>query len=197
MTTKNEWQTPQWLYDALDEQFHFQADLACTIENCKAPAGFTKNGVFYKTTNGGFDVPDCDSQRLDSLHQSWDYITAFCNPPFSRDPASKTCLEDWIEKAYNARNSTIVMLIPNRPGNSAWQKFILPSHGAKAIVNLSGRINYEYHGKSIGSPTFETAIVVFWSIPTKIDRRLTNLGFKRSSGKFWYWTPKKPGKEVK
>lgn len=190
MTTKNEWQTPQWLYDALDEQFHFQTDLACTIENCKAPAGFTKNGVFYKTINGCFDVPDCDYQRLDSLYQSWDNITAFCNPPFSRDPETGTTLYDWVKKASEAKNSTIVMTIPNRPGNLAWQEFILPIDGAKAIINLEGRVNYEYMGKSVGSPTFETAIVIFDDyMPIngiRIIDKLKRLGLRQSSDKFWY-----------
>ena len=32
--SKDEWQTPQELFDKLNEEFHFNLDLACNVKNC-------------------------------------------------------------------------------------------------------------------------------------------------------------------
>ena len=44
MTTSNtpEWGTPQWLFDELDEEFHFNLDPCCTHENAKCEKHFTQ-----------------------------------------------------------------------------------------------------------------------------------------------------------
>lgn len=44
MMTSNtpEWGTPQWLFDELDAEFHFDLDPCCTHENAKCAKHFTK-----------------------------------------------------------------------------------------------------------------------------------------------------------
>lgn len=44
MMTSNtpEWGTPQWLFDELDAEFHFNLDPCCTHENAKCAKHFTK-----------------------------------------------------------------------------------------------------------------------------------------------------------
>lgn len=191
---KNSWTTPKQLARNICREFELNVDLACTVENCICDIGFTKDGRFIRKINGDMDVSFfSEAFGLDSLHKSWDNLRGFLNPPHSPDRESKTTIYDWIKKASEAKNSTIVMLIPNAPETKAWQEFIFPS--AVAVVNMSPRLRYCYidengEEKEGDSPRFPSALVVFdeWNddYDTKIAIALTNLGFKRSSGKFWY-----------
>ena len=63
-TGKDDWETPQWLFNQLDDEFHFTLDPCCTAENAKCRKYYTK------AENG--------------LEQDWKGETVFCNPPYSR-----------------------------------------------------------------------------------------------------------------
>ena len=69
-----EWATPQSLFDALDDEFHFTLDPCATAENAKCVKYYTK--------------------AQDGLAQDWTGETVFCNPPYGRK------IEPWIRKAY-------------------------------------------------------------------------------------------------
>lgn len=69
----NEWETPQELFNELNEEFHFTLDPASTHENAKCEKHYT--------------------QEEDGLAQDWSGETVFCNPPYGRE------LPLWIEKA--------------------------------------------------------------------------------------------------
>ena len=56
-----EWSTPQWLFDELDNEFHFTLDPCSTHENHKCDKYYTE------TENG--------------LLQDWQGETVYCNPP--------------------------------------------------------------------------------------------------------------------
>lgn len=183
---KNDRQTPPEFFNKFHKYFKFNTDLACTPENCLCNNGFCKDGYII---DGVFHRDDHNSL---SEHTCWRSIIAFLNAPFSRDKESETCLKDWIRKAYwNKYDNIIFMMLPNKPGNSAWQEYILPEGSANFVINLSQRIKYLYGGKVIGSPEFETAIVIF-NDPKYDDfvvENLEKIGFKRSSKdsqKFWY-----------
>lgn len=70
----DEWETPQDLFDKLNEEFHFTIDVCATEENAKVSKFFTKD------QNG--------------LLQDWTGETVWCNPPYGR------AVEAWIHKAY-------------------------------------------------------------------------------------------------
>ena len=59
-----EWETPQKLFDELNQEFHFNLDPCCTKENAKCKNHFTK------LENG--------------LNQDWQGYRVFCNPPYGR-----------------------------------------------------------------------------------------------------------------
>ena len=67
-----EWETPQVLFDALNEKFGFTLDPCSTDDNAKCEKHFTK------AENG--------------LIQSWDGETVYCNPPYGRE------MPEWIAK---------------------------------------------------------------------------------------------------
>ena len=40
-TGKDDWETPQWLFNQLDDEFHFTLDAAATDKSAKCPAYYT------------------------------------------------------------------------------------------------------------------------------------------------------------
>lgn len=68
-----EWETPKWLFDQLNEEFHFTLDPCCTEQNAKCSKHYTK--------------------AEDGLKQSWIGEIVYCNPPYGRT------MGDWIKKA--------------------------------------------------------------------------------------------------
>ena len=87
-----EWGTPQWLFDKLDEEFHFTLDPCASDQNYKCGRYFT-----------AYD---------DGLKQDWGGETVFCNPPYGRGHCAT-----WAKKCYEESlkpNTTVVMLTPAR-----------------------------------------------------------------------------------
>ena len=59
-SAKQDWETPQDLFDAINAEFNFTLDAAASPENAKAKAYFTK--------------------EMDGLHQSWANHVVWLNP---------------------------------------------------------------------------------------------------------------------
>lgn len=88
------WPTPQWLFDQLNEQYSFTLDAAADDENHKCERYFTA--------------------KEDGLSQKW-WGVVFCNPPYGRH------IGKWVKKAYDEAKcgATVVMLLPART-DTAW-----------------------------------------------------------------------------
>lgn len=97
-SSKQDWETPQSLFDDIDREFNFTFDAAASISNAKTERFFT--------------------QEDDALRQDWPIETYWLNPPYG---AKSGTLKQWVEKAYYAskKGSTVVMLIPART-NTNW-----------------------------------------------------------------------------
>jgi len=64
-TGKDDWETPQWLYDKLNEKYHFNLDVAASENNHKCANYFT--------------------EKDNALIQDWyGFGAVFCNPPYSK-----------------------------------------------------------------------------------------------------------------
>ena len=109
----NEWETPQELYDGLNEEFGFTLDPCSTDENHKCGKHFTI--------------------EQDGLSQSWDNEVVFCNPPYGR------VIGHWVQKASEARGGTVVMLIPARTDTRYFHEFI---YGMAEIRSIKGRLKF-------------------------------------------------------
>lgn len=83
--SNDEWETPQWLFDKLDAEFHFDFDVCATYANAKCK-------VFW-------------SKEQNALEQPWSK-TNWCNPPYSDQMP-------WVKKAYEEtlKGNTTVMLM--------------------------------------------------------------------------------------
>ena len=126
------WETPQPLFDKLNEVFHFELDAAAMDDSAKCKKYYTP--------------------KDDALKQEWNGIT-YLNPPYGREQ-SKFILKAVEESKKNARQ--VVCLIPARPDTKSWQDVIFKNGVAFCFVK--GRIKF---GNGKGSAPFPSAIVVF------------------------------------
>lgn len=111
---KDEWQTPKWLYDLLNREFHFNLDPAATHQNALCANYYT--------------------EEVNGLIQPW-YDPTFVNPPYSN-------LYQWVRKGYEEAekgNATVVMLVPARTDTRAWWNYVRWGE----VRFLPGRLKFE------------------------------------------------------
>lgn len=140
---KQDWNTPRWLFDLLDAEFHFTCDVCATVENAL--------------------VPNYYSPEDDGLAQFWTG-TCFMNPPYKN-----TAL--WIRKAWESAAlglATVVCLIPARTDTKWWWDYV--RHGEVRL--LKGRLHFSGHDNGAPFPSavviFDVpfaAKTVYWEIP--------------------------------
>lgn len=125
------WETPQYLFDQLNDEFHFTLDVCADKDNAKLPKYFTK--------------------EQDGLKQDWTGETVWCNPPYGRQ------MQLWIKKCYehSIGGGIAVMLVPVRTGNKAFHNWILPY---AEIRFIKGRLRFG--GSNVNAP-FDSMIVIF------------------------------------
>lgn len=125
------WETPQWLFDRLDADYHFTLDPCATFENKKCFKFYT--------------------EKEDGLKQDWFGEHVFINPPFSQ-------IGKWVEKAVREymNKVLVVMLLPVR-SDTKWFHSYIPGV-ASQIYFIKGRLKF---GKSKNSAPFPSMIVVW------------------------------------
>ena len=131
-SNSDEWNTPQDLFDKLNETYHFDLDVCATEQNAKCHRFFDK--------------------AQDGLRQSWGRYTVWCNPPYSQ-------IADWVRKAaHEQRNgTTTVMLIPARTDTKWFHEYVYEKCGV-SIQFVKGRLKFS--GAKNCAP-FPSMIVVF------------------------------------
>lgn len=130
---RDDWETPQDLFDRLDATYHFTLDPCSTHENAKCEKHFTAED--------------------DGLSRSWAGETVFCNPPYGRSIGA------WVRKcSEESRHAKVVMLIPARTDTAYFHDYIY----RKARVEfLRGRLKFERGGRSLNAAPFPSMIVEF------------------------------------
>jgi phage N-6-adenine-methyltransferase len=110
-----EWETPQDLFDALNEKHKFTLDPCATFDNRKCEKFFTKLD--------------------DGLKQSWKNERVFMNPPYGR------LIGKWIAKALDETvdSATTVCLIPARTDTRWWHNYAVKG----AVEFLKGRLEFQ------------------------------------------------------
>ena len=127
----DEYETPQDLYESLNDEFGFNLDPCSTDSNCKCTLHFTV--------------------EEDGLKQSWSGCRVFCNPPYSQ-------VGKWVRKAYRESkqpDTLIVLLVPARTDTKWFHGYCL--HRAE-IRFIKGRLRFS--GAKYNAP-FPSMIVVF------------------------------------
>lgn len=130
-SVSSEWETPQSLFDCLNERYHFNLDPASTDENAKCKNHFT---VF---DNG--------------LNQNWGGYNVWLNPPYGKE------IREWVKKAYEEGkkpNTTVVCLLPARTDTAWFHDYCLKGK----LEFIRGRLKF---GKNKNNAPFPSMIVVF------------------------------------
>lgn len=136
-TGKDDWETPQWLFDKLNEKYHFNLDAAATDANHKCENYFTEED--------------------NALTQDWSrFGVVFCNPPYSK----KANQDAWVKKCFEeAKKGTLVVaLLPARTDTKRFHDYCL---GKASIYFIEGRLHFEQNGVALGPSTFPSMICVW------------------------------------
>lgn len=128
----DEWSTPQYLFDKLNEEFHFDLDVCANESNHKC-------ALYY-------------DRKQDGLKMPWEGHVVWCNPPYGRE------IGKWVKKAcyeHVAHGTTIVMLLPARTDTRWFHNHVL---GWSTIRFLQGRLKF---GDSKNSAPFPSMLVIY------------------------------------
>ena len=103
----DEWETPQHLYDRLNNEFEFDYDICASHQN-------TKVKTFYTTKDQ--NSLDYDWSMLLKDENNFEPFI-WCNPPYSK-------IGEFVKKAYeeSLKGCTVVMLIPRRTDTKYWKE---------------------------------------------------------------------------
>jgi len=95
MSETPEWETPQWLFDILNKEFHFDLDVCASEKNHKCKKYFSKQD--------------------DGLKQKWQG-SCWMNPPYGRE------IKEWMSKARSesGNGALIICLTPARTDTEWW-----------------------------------------------------------------------------
>ena len=114
LSQSSEWSTPQWLFAALNAEFHFTLDPCASVSNAKCSRFYTR--------------------KEDGLVQDWKDHTVFMNPPYGR------AILQWMRKAYESakKGAMVVCLVPARTDTRWWHEFAMKGE----IRLLRGRLRF-------------------------------------------------------
>lgn len=123
-SAKQEWETPQSLFDEVNREFNFTLDAAADSTNHKCSLYFTKED--------------------DGLVKDWGSNVVWLNPPYG---AKSHKLSDWVKKSYESslNGATVVMLIPARTNTEWFHKYCL-ERGEVRFVRGRPRFGGATHG---------------------------------------------------
>lgn len=131
---RDDWETPQWLFDEIDEVWHFDLDPCSTDENAKCDLHYTRDD--------------------DGLAMSWGGHRCFVNPPYGRG------IGEWMKKAATESRkpgTIVVALVPARTDTAWWNDWVVPH--ATEIQFIRGRLKFERAGVTLSSSPFPSALV--------------------------------------
>lgn len=128
---RDDWATPQDLFDVLDAEFRFDLDVAASPATAKCSEFFTP--------------------ETDGLAQSWSGRRCFMNPPYGAQVTPR-----WLKKAHTeARHGALVVaLVPASLGAVYFRRWC----EAAEVRLITGRLRFD-DGDS--GATFNSVVVVF------------------------------------
>ena len=138
---RDDWQTPQWLFDILNKQYNFELDCCANKNNTKCNTFYTKFETIF----------------LYPVDSRWFNKVAWMNPPFSK-------AKKMFETFFNNIEEGICIYRCDNMETKIWQDIILKH--ATWIFIPKGRISYE--GKVGKGSRFPSALIGF-NVPVPKD----------------------------
>ena len=113
-SASEEWETPEDLFNKLNNEFNFTVDVASSQLNYKCEKHYT--------------------QKEDGLVQNWNNEVVWCNPPYGRK------IGEWVKKASESK-AIIVMLLPARTDTKWFHDYIYNKQNIE-IRFIKGRLKF-------------------------------------------------------
>lgn len=119
-----EYETPDYIFAPLDQEFHFTLDVAASIENAKCRLYFNK--------------------KEDGLSQDWGSNICWMNPPFGRE------MKKWVKKAYESslKGATVVCLLPVRSNTIWWHDYCMKGE----LRFIKGEVKFKGQSRGLWLP---------------------------------------------
>jgi phage N-6-adenine-methyltransferase len=156
LMANDSWATPQYIFDWLDEEFHFGLDAACTFSNCKC-----ERGLFYPD----YDALTEDWSKDNELNET--YRNVWLNPPYS-NPLP------WVKKAYEegTEGTTVVCLLPADTSTKWFHDWV---YGKAEIRFIKGRVRFvdPTTGKVTKDPPKFGSMIVIYGPNAKVGQVFT------------------------
>ena len=134
-SNKDDWETPQELFDELNARYNFTLDPCSNGFNAKCKK-------FYTASDNG-------------LIKSWKGEVVFCNPPYGRS------LKHWVKKCYEeSKECFVCLLIPARTDTTYFHDYIYRKDGVE-IDFIKGRLKFEVNGIKKDPAPFPSMLVYF------------------------------------
>lgn len=130
---KQTWETPQYLFDKLNNVYNFTLDCCAEESTAKVSNYITK--------------------EMDALSLEWVGVV-WCNPPYGREQGK--FVKKALAEVENGNAESVVILIPSRTDTKIWQDVIFKY--ASQIIFIRGRLRF---GDATENAPFPSAIVVF------------------------------------
>jgi phage N-6-adenine-methyltransferase len=128
---KHDWETPDFLFEALDKKFHFTLDVCAEEHNKKLDNYF--------------------SPEQNALEQKWEGV-CWMNPPYGIN------IKHWVRKAFLAakEGATVVCLLPARTDTRWFHNYCIYGE----VTFIKGRLKFG-GGEKVNPAPFPNMIVVF------------------------------------
>ena len=112
-SVRNNWETPQKIFDELDEEFGFDLDVCADEGNAKCERYYT--------------------EEEDGLGKKWEGV-CWMNPPYGR------VIGLWMRKAYESAlgGATVVCLVPSRTDTRWWHDYCMKGE----VRFIKGRLKF-------------------------------------------------------
>jgi len=128
--TSDRWQTPDWLFKQLDEEFNFAIDLCATKENSKCEFLFSD----YLHDIPATRLHTFNQERFSDHVKRLDIKCVFMNPPYSNP-------KPFIQKAWeDSKHCKVVCLVKCDPSTKWWATFWLYNVTQYVYMDNSGEI---------------------------------------------------------
>lgn len=139
---RDNWETPEDLFNKLNKEFEFTIDVASSDDNYKVKRHYTI--------------------KEDGLKQNWDNEIVWCNPPYGRE------IEKWVEKAVTSKVKTAVLLLPARTDTRWFHKWLYNNKNVD-IRFLKGRIKFV--GGQHSAPFPSMVCIIKGGVTNEKDKR--------------------------
>ena len=130
----DEWETPGWLFKALDVEFWFTFDAAASDSNAKCSRYATD--IAWAVKEGAITSTD----------------TVFCNPPYSM-------ISMFVLAALESP-APWVLLLPSRTDNGWFPRLVNNNDQRVELRWFRKRIKFLENGEEMGSPRFASMLAI-------------------------------------